>query len=165
MSEFSGSAGPNFGLLGGIGQVGSNIGAGVSNIFAAEGDIAEAKNYDLAASLAGANVQFTQSMTAIREMQTQREVSGIIGKQQTGFAGGNIAESGSALDVLRSSVQQGSLQQYILAAQGAAQEAAYSEQQQAYTTMADAARNASIGSDIAAGIHGLTAIAGVAALI
>jgi hypothetical protein len=152
-------------LFGNIGSVGNNFAGAVSDIFAAQGDQAEAQNYELAAGLATQNEQYTQRMTQIRSVQSQREVANVIGKQEAGYAGGNIAESGSALDVLRSSVQQGGLQNYIINAQGAQQEAAYAEQAQSYQTMASAAQNAAEGSDIAGVIKGVAGVAGLFALL
>lgn len=152
-------------LFGKVGPVGTSVGGAVSDIFAAEGDKAEAQQYGVAAGLAGANIQYTEQMTAVKEAQEQRDLYRTIGSQQAGYAGGNVAASGSALDVLRSSIQQGSLQQYVLGAQGAAQEASYREQQQAYNIMQDAANNAAKGSDIAAGIKGATAVASLATLM
>lgn len=151
-------SGLNFGK---IGSIGSNIGGAVGDIFAAEGDKAEAQNYELAAQLARSNAFFSEKMTKIREVQQQREVSQVLGAQQAAYAGGNIAESGSAMDVMRSSAQQGALQYGVLAEQGAMQEASYNEQAQAYETMASAARKSAEGSDIAAGIKGVTALAGL----
>jgi hypothetical protein len=159
------SSGFNFGSLGNIGSVGSNLAGAVGDIFAAQGDEAEAQEYELAAGLALQNEQYTQRMTQIRSVQSQREVANVIGKQQAGYAGGNIAESGSALDVLRSSVQQGGLQNYMINEQGAQQETAYAEQAQSYQTMASAAQNAAEGSDIAGAIKGAAGIAGLFALI
>lgn len=155
----SGSAAGGSSIFGKIGSAGTAAGGAVSDIFAAEGDLAESKQYQLAAGMAGANEEYAALMTKVKETQQQRELYQTIGAQQTGFAGGNIAESGSALDVLRSSVQQGSLQQYIINEQGAAQESAYREQQQAYQTMASTAQNAASGAYIGAAIKGATAIA------
>lgn len=153
--------GANFGN---IGNVGSNLAGAVGDIFAAQGDQAEAQEYQLAAGLALSNEQYTQRMTQIKAMQSQREVANVLGKQSAGYAGGNIAESGSALAVMRSSAQQGGLQNYLINAQGAQQEAAYAEQAQSYQTMASAAQNASLGSDIAGAIKGAAGIAGLFAL-
>ena len=147
--------------FGRIGSVGSSAAGAVSDLFAAEGDRAEAANYNEAAALALQNVEFSKQMTSIRETQAQREITQTIGAQGAAYAGGNIAESGTALDVLRSSAQQGAMQQYIIGAQGAAQESAYQEQATSYERMASAASSASLGSTIAGVIRGATALAGL----
>lgn len=131
----------------------NDIGGAVSDIFSADlnaqglkikaqGDFAEAQNYDLAAGLARQNEQFTEASTAIKQTQAERQIYQTIGEQQAQVAGSGFQASGSALDLLRSSASQGALTHAVLGQQGLITEAAYTEQAQSYTNMAAAARQA-----------------------
>lgn len=156
-------------------QTFSGLGSGVSDIFSGFGDIskmqgaeAEAQQYTEAAQLARQQAQYTQMSTAIQQAQEARTLSSSLGRTQAQVAGAGFAASGSALDILRSSAQQGALQQAATGYQGQIQEAALNEQATAYTQMASAEENAaksdnlaSIGSFIAGGLQ----IAGAMAMI
>lgn len=151
----------------------SDIGGAVSDLFGAsshrskaEGDRLEAQNYDLASGLATQNEKFTETSTAIKQAQLDRSIYQTIGGQQADVAGAGFAASGSSLDLLRDSAQQGALTKAVAGQQGLITEAGYTEQAQSYTTMAKAARvaadaedNAAFGADITAGIKGAAAIA------
>ena len=138
----------------------------------AQGDLAEATSYDMAAKLALLNEQYTKTETAVKETQNEREIYQTISSQQAGVAGGGLAASGSALDLLRSSASQGALSQAIIGQQGLITEAGYQEQHDSYTNMAAAARQAaaseeSLASDtgfFGAITGGIKAIAGIATL-
>jgi hypothetical protein len=158
MSEVPSSGGFNLNF-GNVGQSGSSVAGAVGDIFAAQGDQLEAQYYGLAAGQASVNAMLEGYQTKIRETQSQRQVFQTISAQQAGYAGGNIAESGSAMDVLRSSAQQGAMQNAIISEQGIQQQAAYSEQALSYQSMAKVAENAATGDWISAGIRGATAIA------
>lgn len=111
----------------------------------AQGDLAEATNYDAAATLAGQNAQYTASSTAIKEAQLQRQTTLAIGGQQADVAGAGFASSGSALDLMRSSAEQGALTKAVAGQQGLIQQAGYQEQQQSYETMSAAAKSTAAG--------------------
>jgi len=113
----------------------------------AMGDRAEADNYDRASTLALQNEQFTQESTAIQQSQLERNTMMQIGGQRAGFAGAGFAESGSALDILRSSASQGALAKAVLGQQGLITEAGYQEQSDSYTAMASTARATAAGED------------------
>ena len=116
----------------------------------AQGDLAEASNYDLAAGLANENEQFTVASTAIKQAQLARSVNSAIGTQQSQVAGAGFAASGSALDLLRDSASQGSIAKSVANDQGMITEAGYQEQAQSYQTLATAGRAAAAGEmDIA----------------
>lgn len=116
----------------------------------AQGDLSEASNYDLARDLSRQNEQFTQASTAIKEGQIDRQTSMAIGGQQADVAGAGFASSGSAIDLLRESAQQGALTKQVAGQQGLITEAGYEEQAQSYQTMANAGRYAAAGEmDIA----------------
>jgi hypothetical protein len=138
----------------------------------AQGDLAEGQEYDLAASLAGENALFTQTSTAIKEAQQERETGLVLGQQREQVASAGFEESGSALDLLRASASQASLQKQVLGQQGLITEAGYQEQQQSYETMSAAAKSAaaqeeslasetSTFGDISAGIKAVSAVASV----
>lgn len=151
----------------------SDIGGAVSDLFAssgdkakAQGDFIEAKDYSLASDLATQNEQFAETSTAIKQAQLDRSIYQTIGGQKADVAGAGFAESGSALDLLRSSAQQGALTKAVAGQQGLIQEAGYKEQAESYANMSQAAtiagnaeNNAAIGADIGAAFKGAAAIA------
>ena len=102
----------------------------------AQGDIVEGQNYTLAAALAGQNEEFAVQSTAVQEAQTQRKIYQAEGATAAEVGGAGFANSGSALDIMRSNVQQGSLNKQIVGQQGLINEAGYAEQQTAYTNLA-----------------------------
>lgn len=106
----------------------------------AQGDLAEASNYDIAAQLAKANAAYTQQSTALQEYQVGRQVTQTIGSQQAAVAASGFSSGGSAGDLLRSSASQGALAKATLAQQGVITEAGYNEQAQSYTTLANTGR-------------------------
>lgn len=106
----------------------------------AQGDLAEASNYDLAAGLAQQNEAFTAQSTRIQASQAARQATLAIGGQQSQVAGAGFASSGSALDIMRDSASQAALQRGVLEQQGVITEAGYDEQAKSFTTMAAAGR-------------------------
>jgi hypothetical protein len=150
-----------------------DFGAAASDIFAgegdqakAQGDFAEATEYNAAAGLALQNEQFTKQSTAIKEAQQQRELTMNLGQQQASTAGGGFAASGSSLDILRDSASQGALTHAVLGQQGLITEAGYQEQATSYEMMSQAAeqagfaeQNAAVDSDVMAGVNVLAGIA------
>jgi hypothetical protein len=168
------------GSIGG-GTVGGAFGgasAGVSDLFAAEGDkaraagdLAEQQRYDLAAAYSGQEELFTAQSTAIKEAQQSREVTMGMGQTVSEVAGAGFKQSGSVLDILRSNAQQGALQSAVIGQQGLITEAGYNEQAASYESMAAAAgvaaaaaNKAAEGSDIAAGLSFASSAANIATL-
>jgi hypothetical protein len=117
----------------------------------AQGNLAEASNYDLAGNLAEQNKQFTVASTAIKQAQLDRSITQTVGGISAAAAGSGLKTSGSALDVLRDSAEQGALTKQVAGAQGLITEAGYEEQRQSYTTMASSARYAAAGEQDIAG--------------
>jgi hypothetical protein len=154
----------------------SDFGGAVSDLFAAQGDkakaqsdFAEAKNYGLASDLATQNEKFTETSTAIKEAQQQRELMLNLGGVSADTAGSGFAASGSSLDILRDSASQGAITHAVLSQQGLITEAGYTEQAQSYQTMQQAAiqagnaeNNAATGSLITGGIKAIAGIASIA---
>lgn len=159
----------------------SDAGGAVSDLFSsqatatglrlkAQGDDVEAGNYDLAATLAKQNEQFTEQSTGVKQAMADRQIYQGIGTEKADIAGAGFGDSGSALDLLRSSAAQGALQKQLVGQQGLITEAGYTEQATAYTNLAgyarmasdtenDMASNAATAGDISAGIKGAAAIA------
>jgi hypothetical protein len=151
----------------------TDIGGAVSDLFGAsadkakaQGDFIEAQDYTLASQLADQNEQFTETSTAIKTAQADRNLYLTIGGQKADVAGAGFAASGSALDLLRSSASQGALNRAVLGQQGLIQEAGYKEQAQSYQNMSQAAtiagnaeNEAATGADITAGIKGIAGLA------
>jgi len=150
----------------------SDISGAASDLFAsfgdeakAQGDFAEARSYTLAAQLAAQNEKFTETSTAIKESQQQREMMNTLGGQQADVASAGFASSGSALDIMRDSAAQGALTHAVLGQQGLITEAGYTEQQKSYENMAAAATEAGNAANQAATFSEITgAIKGVAAV-
>jgi hypothetical protein len=154
----------------------SAAGGAVSDLFAgfglqakAKGDRAEAQSYDLASDLATQNAEFTEQSTGIKEAQNARNIYKAMGTTAADVAGAGLADSGSALDIMRDNAQQGRLLQSVTEQQGAITEAGYKTQAQSYQIMsaaareaADAADTAAIGSFISGGIKGISALATLA---
>jgi hypothetical protein len=74
-------------------------------------------------------------------VQNERQVYQTISQQEAGVAGGGLAESGSALDLLRDSASQRALSYAIIGQQGLITEAGYQEQHDSYTRMAATLRD------------------------
>ncbi len=152
-----------------VGGAVSDIFSGFGNQVKAQGDFAEAKLYSQAAALAEQNVGLTEQATSIQEMQEARNIYQTISSQESGVAAGGFEESGSALDLLADSTQQGKLAEQLIQTQGQISENAYQEQANSYTAMAtaatsagNAANTAGVGAFIASGVKGVAAIATLA---
>jgi hypothetical protein len=146
-----------------------------SDLFAAQGDkskaqydFAEGKSYGLASELATQNEKFTETSTAIKEVQQQREMMNTLGGQQADVASAGFASSGSALDLLRDSASQGALTHAVLGQQGLITEAGYNEQAASYKIMQGAANDAGNAENNASSFATVTGIlkgiAGIASL-
>ena len=154
--------------MAGFGAAFQDIGAYFGAQAKAGFDIAEGQQYDLAAQLARQNEQYTKTSTAIKDAQADREAAMKIGGIHAEVAGAGFAESGSALDILRSSASQGALQHAAISEQGLITEAGYEEQAQSFQIMSGAAKQAAGAEQMAsyfdlaaAGASAGTAIAGI----
>lgn len=106
----------------------------------ARGDEVEAGNYDLASKLASQNEEFTRQSTAVQQVMADRQIYQALGEERASVAGSGFQQSGSALDILRDSAQQGALQKQLLGQQGLITEAGYREQSESFNSMAGYAR-------------------------
>lgn len=134
--------------------------------FKAQGDRIESQNYDLAATYADQNVAFTKTSTEIKQAQLDRENYKVIGGQQADVAGAGFAASGSAIDLMRDSAQQGALTKAVGEQQGLITEAGYEQQAASDRNMSKAAQlaaqaedNAATGAEITGAIKGVASIA------
>ena len=64
------------------------------------------------------NAQITANSTKLQEMQQQRKAYQVLGGQKADIAGAGLSASGSALDVIRSSATQSSLDKSLIQMQG-----------------------------------------------
>ncbi len=129
-----------------------SIGAGVSDMFAGaaidkkiEGLQFEEKNYGLASDLALQNEQYVKTSTAIQQQQQDRELYQSLGKTEAAVGNAGLAKSGSSLDLLRTSAQQGATTRAAIGQQGLITEAGYQEQSDAYKNMVGATEAAIAG--------------------
>src|SRR5262249_14319456 len=81
-----------------------------------------------AAGLADLNEKYTETATAIKQAQQQRSLELSQGSTEAAVAGSGFEASGSALDLLRDSAQQGALAHQVLGYQGLITEAGYKQQ-------------------------------------
>lgn len=152
--------------MSGLGDIVTDLGSAVGDLFGSQGNAAEANSFSSAATLATQNAQLTAASTRIQETQTARQLFQTEGTQEADVAGAGFTESGSALDLLKSSMQQGSLAKSLVNIQGAIQENSYAAQAGAYSGEAAAAKEASQAGTISAiGAIGGALVNGSGALV
>lgn len=139
----------------GIGSVFSGFGAGVNDLFAAEGselaaggDFAAAQSYERARGISLQNEQIAGAATVIQESQLQRKIAETVGTQKAATAGANL-EGGSAGDLMRMSLQQGALAKTLVQEQGQITRNSYAQQAEAYDAMATSAVAAGNAAEVA----------------
>jgi len=148
-------------IFGGI----SDIGAAVSDLFSSMGDTEEAKSYEEAAKLSFEEAKYTELMTGVQQVQETRQITQALGSEVAGYAGSGMAMSGTALNVLQSSAQQGALAKQVSEFKGQQEAYAYTEQGKAYEDMAAAAKMAASGGIFGSIVQGVAAIANFASLL
>lgn len=148
----------------GVGGAIGDIFGGVGDLFAASGDKAAAKGYYRASGFATQNAELTKQSTKIKEVQASREIYQTLGGQQADIAGAGLADSGSALDVIRSSAEQGALTKQLIGYQGLITQHGYEAEAASYLAQGKAMKAAAKGKT-ASGIGGIiTGVASVAAM-
>ena len=140
-------------------QMFADVGGAVSDLFGSKGSAASGKSYEEAAAIASKNAGIAEQSNVIKQTQLQRQIYQTIGGQRAAVAGSGMAESGSALDLLRSSASQGALTKAIATEQGQITVNAYKEQATQFQSMADAANATSTAQKIG----GVIQLAGAAA--
>ncbi len=153
----------------------SNLGGAVSDLFAADADrfkaqgaAFEKQNYDLAATLADQNAQYTEWTTNVKAQMADRTTYQALGSATAAIANSGLSTSGSALDILHESAANGALAKENATTQGNITEAGYQEQAQSYRNMSQAAQvaieadnEAATGADISGAIKGIASIASI----
>jgi hypothetical protein len=134
-----------------------SIGGAVQDLFAADahrskaqGLRIEAGNYDRSSEYAKKNEAFTETSTAIKQSQLDRDIYKTLGGIGADVAGGGFAMSGSALDIMRDSAAQGALTKAVGGLQGLITEEGYEVQAKNYAEMGKAAMLAAEAEDEAA---------------
>lgn len=138
----------------GFATAAQDFGGAVSDLFGAKGATASADSYTAAAAIAEQNAELTKQATEITQAQNTRAIAKGIGTQVTQVEGAGFKESGTALDLLRDSTQQGALTKALAAENGAIQENSYAEQAGMFTSMAKSATSSATGQEIAGIIQG-----------
>lgn len=118
--------------------------------YKAQGQRIEAGNYDRSSDFSEQNAMFTETSTAIKRAQTDRDLYKTLGGQQSDIAGAGFANTGTALDLMRDSAAQGALTKAVGAQQGLITEEGYQVQAKNYIAMGEAARLAASAEDAAA---------------
>ncbi len=149
-------------LFSGLGGAVESIFGGIGTKQAAGGYQIAAKSYVKAAGLYGEqadvygqagvrselNANVAAQASQIGQMQTSREIYKALGGQKADIAAAGLTNSGSAYDVIHSSVSQGQLTMGLLREQGALEQGGYKEEALAYQAQQKAslaAQEASIG--------------------
>jgi hypothetical protein len=145
-------------IIGGIGAfvagqatAGADRAQAAADLAKAAGYNEESTAYSEAAGYAAGNVQLAEESTAIKTYQNNRLVNRAIGAQRAQIGGAGFTESGSGLDILRSSAQQGALATGLIGVQGAINEQGYLAQQSADVALSQEATTAANAATAAAG--------------
>lgn len=104
--------------LGAAGAIAGGIGGYFADEASAEGYKQESQAYTQAAGYAQSNVDLAEEAKTIKMYQTQRQIDSTIGAQRVAVGASGFAESGSALDILRSSMSEGALAEGLVGVQG-----------------------------------------------
>jgi len=154
------AGGGTFNPSGSGGFSAGNIAGAAGGLFGAASDIfggyAAAQGSKMSATEYGRAAQVTKEQTAIKELAANRQIYQSLGATQAAVAGNGFQLGGSALDILRSSTQEGALTKGAISLQGAAQEQSYLQQQKE-------AKAAGNGQLIGGILKGLGEVAGVVA--
>lgn len=136
----------------------ADIGSAVSSIFGGVGQLQSAKGYQAAAKYAAQNADIAEQSAKIQGLMAERQITKTIGGQAADIAGAGLAASGSALDLMRDSAQQGSLTKQLISNQGAINVLGYKAESENYSAMASAAKTAGSGGILSGLISGAAAL-------
>lgn len=146
-----------------IGGFVNGIGGAVQDIFfTGPGARAEASSLRAAAQAEGENADLETNAVLIQNVQLQRKIAQSEGSTQAQVEGNGFTMGGSALDILRSSAQQGALAHQVVNEQGQIKINSYKLQEQAYEAQAKAADAAASAADIGAVFKVIGAVASLA---
>lgn len=96
----------------------SYIGTGIQDLFGAAGSKQDAASLDKAAGMEDVNAKLAGASKDIQHAAAARDIYKVIGGQASDIAGSGFQMSGSALDLARSSAQQGAITQALIENQG-----------------------------------------------
>lgn len=136
----------------------ADLGGAVKDLFGGIGELASAKGYTAAAGYATQNAEIEAQSAQIQQVQATRKIYQTEGGQRADIAGAGLNASGSALDVVRDTAQQGSLTKQLIANQGAINVAGYEEEASNYSAMATAAKASGTGSIVGSVISAAAAV-------
>lgn len=123
----------------GLGGAVGDIFGGLGGFDVAKGYKAQKKGYEGAAELSRINATIADQANKIQGVKTEREIFRTLGGQQADIGAAGLKASGSALDVIRDSAQQGSLAMQLINRQGAIEQVGYQQEEQSYLAQAAAA--------------------------
>lgn len=127
-----------------------DIGGAAGSLLSAQGSFASEDAYLEAKTIAEQNADIAAASSAIEQTQLSRKIYQVIGGQKSDVAGAGFAESGTALDLLRSSASQGALDKAVAQDQGIITVNSYKQQAELFQGMADAADAAGQSQEAAA---------------
>ena len=126
-------------------QVG-DLGGAVTDIFGALGQETAASAYTKAAAISTSNAAITASSGAITQEQENRLIMQTIGAEKASTAASGFeTNSGGALDLMRSSVQQGALAKQLIANQSLITQQGFQQQAASETAQASQSKSAGTG--------------------
>lgn len=123
-----------------------------------QGNADEASAYTSAGNIARANARLALVGGDIEQAQRQVKLGATLGSQRAAVAAGGFANSGTALSLLRSSTQQGLLDQQVIGMNASLKSGGYEAQSYASDAEAAAARSAATSAtDMAAHAKAMSA--------
>lgn len=134
--------GLNFGVLGGA----------AGDLLGGLGSFAAAKGYKKAAKFARQNARLAHIATEIENRQQERQIYQVVGAGQAAIGAAGFSLSGSAIDLMKSSAQQGSLDQALISNQGLIEENTYLAQAAEYEAARKGGILGGLGGIVKAGI-------------
>jgi hypothetical protein len=138
----------------------SQIGSAAGDLFSSIGDFASGKAYGQAAVLAGEGLNISEEGSRLAQQLQQRQAAMVTGTQGAQLAGAGLALHGTALGIVRSSAEQGSLASAQIGVQGAANALSFYAQQQADYAQESAANSAGIGAEAAGAFNLFSGLGG-----
>ena len=135
-------------LLGFQGEAAQNAANATAAGLTAQGDLGEAAAYGSAYQIAQQNAILAGVSGDISELQQQRQVSQTIGAQQAGVAASGFRSAGSAISLLKSSLQQGYIGKQLIETQTGIQQGGFLEAGAASQAEQAAANTAAQSADV-----------------
>jgi hypothetical protein len=143
-------------LFGAIDQAPTDFAASTADSALAAGDTTEGNLYGTAEGIANSNATLAQAAGQVEQAQQGLQIRQTIGSQRAAVAAGGFQEAGSAVDLLRSSTQQGLLAQQITGVNSQLQASSYLQQGTALAAQGTAAAAAgTAANDNAASLSAL----------